>query len=104
MVLALSTSLVMAQEAKKGKGNRILGKVTKVDGANITVKPNTGDEKTFATDDKTTVNAGSHEGEKKAVSDLKEGETVAVMLSEDGKTATAIVIGPTGGGKKGKNK
>jgi len=108
MVLAISTSLVLAQEAPKGKGSGVRGKVTKIDGANITVQPAargdaTPEAKTFATDDKTSVTAETREGAKKAVADIKVGDTIQARLSEDGKTATAIVINPTfAGGKGGK--
>jgi len=122
MVLAIGASLAMAQEAQKGKNRGgVRGKITKIDGANITIqtivregsdaKPET---KTFATDDKTALTAGTREGDKKTAKDLKEGDTIMVRLSEDGKTAVNVVINPTlggggggaggkGGGKGGKN-
>ena len=105
-VLAISASLVMAQQQRQGKGwgNFVRGKVTKIDGANITVqpaaRPNAAadapapEAKTFATDDKTTVTAGTRDGDKKAVADIKVDDTIMVTLSEDGKTATAIVLNP----------
>ena len=110
LVLALSTSLVMAQNAGKNK-NMVRGTITKIDGANVTIQPVTPkdtttapDPKTFATDDKTVVTAGTKDGDKKAVSDLAKDQKVFVVLSEDGKTAVSIVINPTrpaGGGKAG---
>ena len=110
VVLAISTSLVMAQQKGGGQGNRVRGKITKIDGANITVQPAArGDAaapeaKTFATNDKTAVTAETRDGAKKAVSDLKVDDTVAVTLSEDGKTATAIIINPPARTGKGGNK
>ena len=105
-ILAISASLVMAQQQGQGKGNqnRVRGKVTKIDGADITVQPSTRpnapadakapEAKTFTTNDKTTVTAGTPNGDKKTVADIKVDDTIMAVLSEDGKTATAIILNP----------
>jgi hypothetical protein len=100
LVLALGTSLVMAEDAHKA--NTKGGVITKIDGANITIQPKgMGDAKpaevTFATDDKTTVSGG----DKKAVSDLKVGDKVKVVLTDDGKTAKSITVMTGDAPKKG---
>jgi hypothetical protein len=106
LVLGFCASLVMAEGAEH-KQNMVRGKVTKIEGASITVQPRAMGEgkapeaKTFTTDDKTVVVAGKQDGEKKAVSDIKVEDTIVAVLTEDGSKATKIVLNPTGGKKGG---
>ena len=108
-VMALSANLVLAEDAPH-KAPMVKGKITKIDGVNITVQPNTPkeapagaaapDPKTFATDDKTVVTVGKMDGDKKTVADLAVDKVILVKLSDDGKTAVNIVIDPVAKGPK----
>jgi hypothetical protein len=93
MALVLSAGVVEAAKAAKPTP----GTISKIDGAALTITPRakkgtteTPADITVATSDTTEVTIN---GEKKAVSDLKVGDKVRVTLSDDGKSATAIMIG-----------
>ncbi|MGN6367163.1 MAG: hypothetical protein ACTHN5_02770 [Phycisphaerae bacterium] len=97
-VFAVMLALVLcvsAAEAAKGskaaKGPKPLrGKITKVDGASVTITSKDGTETTVTTTDATEVTIN---GEKKTVADLPTGKPARVILDADGKTATAIMVG-----------
>ena len=90
-----------AQEGKKKGGRGTYGTVVKVDGEKLTLKTmagkgKEGEEKTIdCTGASVQIN-----GEDKKLSDLKEGDRVACMMSEDGTKATRVVSPPPQGKKK----
>lgn len=88
VMIALVLCVSVAEAAKGAKPLR--GKISKIDGANVTIADKNGTETTVATNDSTEVTIN---GEKKTVADLQTGKTARVTLSEDGKTATAISVG-----------
>jgi ribosome maturation factor RimP len=88
VMIALVLCVSVAEAAKGAKPLR--GKITKVDGANVTITTKDGTETTVATTDSTEVTIN---GEKKTVADLPTGKNARVTLGEDGKTATAISVG-----------
>ena len=94
LVLALCVGVATAKD-KGTKPQMARGEITVIDGANITIQPGTPDGATtkpapvtFATDSNTTVTI---DGATKAVTDLTKGQKILVTLTDDRKTATAIV-------------
>ena len=95
VMMALVLSVNVAEAAKAAKPTA--GTIAKIEGTTLTVTPRpkkgsteTLPDITVATDDKTVVTVN---GETKALTDLKVGDKVRVTLGEDGKTASAIMVG-----------
>ena len=109
--MLLFAPAAMAEKAgkpDKGHGNMVFGEVKAVGENSITItvkakKDATAEDKVVTTNADTKVVAGA-KGEEKpgTLADVKVGARVAVGLSEDGKTATKIVIMPAGGDRKKK--
>ena len=93
-------SAAYAQEGKK-KGRGTGGTVVKVEGDKLTIKTMAGKGKEG--EEKTVDCTGASvqiNGEDKKLSDLKEGDRVGLMMSEDGTKATKVVSPPPQGKKK----
>jgi hypothetical protein len=73
--------------SSSNKETTTTGKISKVDGAKVTVKPTSGDEKTFTIPDSAKVMVDDKEGKP---SDIKEGQNATI--TEDGGKITKVDI------------
>jgi hypothetical protein len=96
LAMAMLVGAAQAKGSKANKGEKINGKITKVDGSNVTVQPHVKkgepakDAVVVMTTDTTSVTINDVA---KGVADLAVGQRVKVTLSADGKTATTIAVG-----------
>ncbi|MCX5654270.1 MAG: hypothetical protein NTY65_06455 [Planctomycetota bacterium] len=107
-MLMLAPAAMAADKAEKGHDkNAAYGKVKAVGAESITIATKAGkdaaaEEKTIATNKDTKVVTGSRGEEKEGtMADVKEGASVRVTLTEDGKTAVKIAVMPPRGDRKG---